>query len=201
MLNASIPFMMVLVSWLFDRQMATRRQFFGMALSVAGVLLIVARGDLASLKDFRFNPGDLLVMLSMPIWCVYSVLLRRRPRELDGLAFLFALTPIGLAALLPAYLYETAFVRTPDWSWQTILLVFYAGLAPSAGAYMLWNRGVELIGPNRAAFTNPFQPMFSATMAILLLGEPFHGFHAIGFVVIVAGWYLTSGLRLRAVTS
>ena len=201
MLNAAIPFMMVLVSWLFDRQMATRRQFLGMALSVAGVLLIVARGDLASLRDFRFNPGDLLVLLSMPIWCVYSVLLRRRPRDIDGLAFLFVLIPIGLMTLLPAYLYETAFVRSPVWNWETLLLVLYAGIAPSAGSYILWNRGVEMIGPNRAAFTNPFQPMFAAILAILILGEPFHPFHAVGFIVIIAGWYLTSGLRLRAGTS
>jgi drug/metabolite transporter (DMT)-like permease len=196
LLTAGNPFMMVLVAWLIDRQTATPRQFLGMALSFLGVVLIVAHGSLATLLRFHFNPGDLLIVLSIPIWCVYSVLLRRRPREIDGMAFLFLLIPIGLVTLLPAFAYEEIWVRTPVWSWWLVGTVIYVGLTASVGSYMLWNRGVELVGPNRAAFTSPFQPVFATLLAILLLGEEFHLYHAIGFVVIIVGWYLTSGLRL-----
>jgi drug/metabolite transporter (DMT)-like permease len=196
LLTAGNPFVMVLTAWLLDRHTATPRQFLGMTLSFLGVLVIVAHGSPMALADLRFNPGDLLVVLSIPIWCVYSVLLRRRPREIDGFSFLFLLIPVGLATLSPAYVYESVFVRTPAWDWRLIALVIYVGLSASAGSYMLWNRGVELIGPNRAAFTTPFQPMFAAALAILLLGERLHPFHAVGFAAIVVGWYLTSGLRL-----
>jgi drug/metabolite transporter (DMT)-like permease len=197
LLNAAIPFVMVLVAWLLDRHNATPRQFLGMALSFAGAVMIVARGSFETLLEFRFNPGDLVIVLSMPIWCVYSVLLRRRPKEFDDLTFLFLLAPIGLAVLIPAYAYEAAFVRNPVVNWETVTAVIYVGITASAAAYYLWNRAVHLIGPSRAAFTNPFQPMFATTLAILLLGEQFHPYHAVGFVVIIAGWYLTSGLRLR----
>jgi drug/metabolite transporter (DMT)-like permease len=197
LLTAGNPFVMVLTAWLLAGETATWRQFLGMALSFLGVLVIVAHGSLASLAEFHFNPGDLLIVLSIPIWCVYTVLLRRRPREIDGLAFLFLLIPVGLATLSPAYVYEAAVVRTPAWSWQLAGLLLYIGLTASAGSYLLWNRGVELVGPNRAAFTNPFQPIFAATLAILLLGEAFHAFHALGFALIIVGWYLTSGLKLR----
>jgi drug/metabolite transporter (DMT)-like permease len=197
LLTAGNPFMMVLVAWLLDRHTTTRRQLFGLVLSFLGVVLIVMHGSIATLMAFRFNPGDLLIVLSIPIWCIYSVLLRRRPREIDGLSFLFLLIPIGLVTLAPAFIYETIFVRTPVWSWGLAAAVLYVGLTASAGAYMLWNRGVEMIGPNRAAFTNPFQPLFATALAILLLGEEFHAYHAIGFAVIVIGWYLTSGLRIR----
>ncbi len=197
LLTAGNPFMMVLMAWLIDRHTATPRQFLGMVLSFIGVFVIVLHGELARLWSFHFNPGDLLILLSIPIWCLYSVLLRRRPREIDGMSFLFVLIPIGLASLSPAYVYEAAFVRDPVWDWQTIALVIYIGLSASIGSYSLWNRGVELVGASRAAFTNAFQPVFAACLAIALLGEEFHLYHAIGFAVIVAGWYLTSGLRLR----
>jgi drug/metabolite transporter (DMT)-like permease len=197
LLTAGNPFMMVLMAWLIDRQMATPRQFTGMALSFLGVVVIVAHGSLATLAQFRFNPGDLLIVLSIPIWCAYSVLLRRRPRDMDGIAFLFVLTPIGLIALAPALAYEAAFVRSPHWSGGTVLTVIYVGVTASAAAYVLWNRGVELLGPSRAAFTLPFQPMFASLLAVLLLGEEFHAYNAVGFAVIVCGWYLSSGLKLR----
>lgn len=89
-------------------------------------------------------------------------------------------------------------MRAPHWSWATLLAVFYVGVTASAAAYMLWNRGVELLGPSRAAFTLPFQPMFASLLAVLLLGEEFHAYNGVGFAVIVLGWYLSSGLKLRA---
>jgi drug/metabolite transporter (DMT)-like permease len=197
LLTAGNPFMMVLMAWLIDRQVATRRQLAGMVLSFLGVVVIVAHGSFATLMQFHFNPGDLLIVVSIPLWCAYSIVLRRRPRGMDGLAFLFVLTPIGLLSLAPALAYEGIFVRVPHWSWSTLLAVIYVGVTASAAAYMLWNRGVELLGPSRAAFTLPFQPMFASLLAVLLLGEEFHAYNAIGFVVIVCGWYLSSGLRLR----
>ena len=198
LLTAGNPFMMVLMAWLFDGQVATPRQFLGMTLSFLGVVVIVSHGSLATLMQFHFNPGDLLIVLSIPIWCAYSVLLRRRPRDMDGMAFLFVLTPIGLISLAPALAYEAAFVRSPHWSWEILLTVVYVGVTASAGAYMLWNRGVELVGPSRAAFTLPFQPLFASLLAVLLLGEEFHAYNAVGFAVIICGWYLSSGLKLRA---
>ena len=197
LLTAGNPFMMVLMAWLIDRQVATARQFAGMILSFLGVVVIVAHGSFATLMEFHFNPGDLLIVLSIPIWCAYSVLLRRRPRDMDGMSFLFVLTPIGLISLAPALAYEGLYVRAPHWSWSTVLVVIYVGVTASAAAYMLWNRGVELVGPSRAAFTLPFQPLFASLLAMLLLGEAFHAYDAVGFAVIIAGWYLSSGLRLR----
>src|SRR6185312_13666062 len=197
LLTAGNPFMMVLLAWLIDGQVATGRQLSGMMLSFLGVMVIVAHGSLTTLMQFHFNPGDLLIVVSIPLWCAYSIVLRRRPREMDGLAFLFVLTPIGLLSLAPALVYEGHFVRAPQWSWSTLLAVIYIGVTASAAAYMLWNRGVELLGPSRAAFSLPFQPMFASLLAVMLLGEEFHAYNAIGFVVIVAGWYLSSGLKLR----
>jgi drug/metabolite transporter (DMT)-like permease len=197
LLTAGNPMVMVLVAWLMERHTASPRQLLGLMLSLSGVIIVIAHGSLTTLQQFRFNPGDLLIVLAIPIWCVYSVLLRRRPRDVDGMAFLFLLTPIGLATLAPAFAYEEIFVRTPVWNLVSVATVIYIGISASAGAYALWNRGVELLGPNRAAFTNPFQPMFATSLAVLVLGERFYLYHAVGFAMIIAGWYLTSGLRLR----
>jgi drug/metabolite transporter (DMT)-like permease len=198
LLNAAGPLVIVLVAWLIDRLVPTPRQFVGMAISLLGAVLIVARGDLATLRGFRFNPGDLVIFAAMPLWSIYTVLLRRRPRELDDLGFMLVAMAIGLAALTPAYVYEAAYIRMPQWSWEIAAAVLYIAVTSSILAYILWNRGVDLVGPNRAAFTQPFQPVFIALLAVTLLGEEFHLYHAVGFAVIFAGWYLTSGIGRRA---
>jgi len=197
-LNASSPLVMVLMVWAIEGQPATLRQWLGMALTFVGVLLIVSRGDWRNLRDFHFNPGDLVVFISVPIWCLYSILLRHRPSAMDGMAFLFVLLLIGLAVLSPAYVYETIYVRTPVWSWSIAAIVIYIALTASVLGYIFWNRGVALIGPNRAGFTTPFQPVFTALLAVIVLGEEFHLYHAIGFAIVLAGWLLTTGLRRRS---
>jgi drug/metabolite transporter (DMT)-like permease len=194
-LNAASPLVMVLMVWAIEGQIATRRQWLGMALTLIGVLLIVSRGDWDNLRRFHFNPGDIVVAASVPIWCLYSVLLRRRPMAMDGIAFVFVLMLIGLAALSPAFAYEEIFIRTPVWSWNMVGAVIFVALTASIGGYLFWNRGVELVGANRAGFTYPFQPAFTALLAVIILGEPFHLYHGLGFGIILVGWLLTTGLR------
>ena len=114
---------------------------------------------------------------------------------MDGIGFVFVLTLIGLAALSPAFAYETIFVRTPVWSWAMVAAVIFIALTSSIGGCLFWNRGVELVGANRAGFTYPFQPAFTALLAVLVLGEPFQLYHGLGFGIILVGWLLTMGLR------
>lgn len=196
-LNAGSPLVMVLMVWAIEGQAATRRQWLGMALTFVGVMLIVARGDWRTLSEFHFNTGDLLIFASIPLWCFYSILVRRRPMELDPLGFMFVLMLIGLVVVSPAYLYESTFVRQPHWSWEIAGMVVFIAVTSSILAYLFWNRGVELIGANRAGFTTPFQPAFTAILAVLLLGEPFHLYHAVGFAIILVGWLLTTAVRGR----
>ncbi|MGH6989275.1 MAG: DMT family transporter [Stellaceae bacterium] len=194
-LNAGSPLVMVLMVWLIERQPATRRQWLGMGVTFIGVLLIVARGDWHNLAQLKIDRGDLLIFGSIPLWCLYSVLVRRRPVELDAIGFMFVLMLIGLTVLSPAYFYESLFVRVPDWSWPVAGLILFIAVTSSILAYLFWNRGVELVGANRAGFTTPFQPALTAILAVLLLGEPFHLYDALGFAIILAGWLLTTGLK------
>jgi drug/metabolite transporter (DMT)-like permease len=195
-LNAATPLVMVLMVWAIDGQAATRRQWLGMALTFLGVTLIVSRGEWQNLRHLQFNSGDLIIFMSLPIWCLYSILVNRRPKEMDGVGFAFVLTLIGLTALSPCFAYEEIFVRTPIWSWNMAAAVIYIAASSSILGYLFWNRGVELVGANRAGFTYPFQPAFTALLAVFLLGEPFRLYNGIGFGIILAGWLLTTGLQI-----
>jgi drug/metabolite transporter (DMT)-like permease len=187
LLNSSFPAFMLLCSWVVERERATRRQVTGMLISLAGILVILSRGELSSLARLEFHSGDALILLAMPVWGVYSVLLKRRPPELDGIAFLFLISVIGVLLLIPAFAVE-AWFAPPRWPGaEGIAALLYVGLAASVGAFICWNRGVAVVGANAAGFTIHLLPAFGTLLAIVFLGESFRPFHAAGIATILAG--------------
>ena len=112
--------MIVAIAWIFLRERLTPLQVAGVAISLGGVLAILSNGSLATLLAFRLNVGDLLVILSMLMWSVYTVLLRWRPAGLHPFSFLFALSVVGDVCVLPMWLAEMALVRLGRLSVQPV---------------------------------------------------------------------------------
>lgn len=192
LLNSSAPLFILLCAWGLDRRRATLRQVAGMLISFAGIVVILTRGHLARLADLEFQSGDAWILAAMPVWGVYSVLLKRLPAELAGTALLFVLSAIGVAMLAPLAALEA--LRSPP-RWPTAEeagAVLYVGLAASVIGFICWNRGVAVVGANAAGFMLHLLPAFATVLAILLLGEAFRAFHAAGVATIVAGVVLAT---------
>ena len=198
LLNSSQPLFILLCSWLLERERATPRQVAGMVISFAGIVVILARGDPAALLGLEFHAGDAWILLAMPIWGVYSVLLKRRPPELEGVGFLFVISAIGVAMLAPFYAFELL-RAAPHWpSAAEAGGVLYVALAASVAGFIFWNRGVAVVGANAAGFTLHLLPAFGTVLAIVLLGEAFRAYHAAGIATIVAGVVLATSAGTRA---
>lgn len=195
LLNSSAPLFMMLCSWVIERVSATPRQIAGMLLSLAGVLVIVSHGELGVLLALEFRAGDAWILLAMPVWGIYSVLLKRCPPDLGGVVLLFVISVAGLAMLAPAFALETLHAppRWPSASEAAALL--YMGLAASVGAIIFWNRGVAVVGANAAGFTLPLLPVFGTVLAMVFLDEAFQAFHAAGFATILLGIILAASAR------
>ena len=164
----------------------------GVLLSLTGVLAIVARGDFASLAAFHFNRGDLWLIVAMFLWAVYTLVLRRRPPELSAMGFLTAMLLLSLPFLLPFYLWEFGerggFALTP----ATVAALAYYGTFPSIAAYLFWNRGVALVGPNKAGLFVHLMPLFGALLSVIFLGEQLFAYHYAGAGLIFSGIWLTT---------
>jgi len=187
LLNSSAPLFMLLCSWAIERERATRRQIAGMLISLAGILVILSRGELGNLLQLQFRAGDAWILLAMPMWGIYSVLLKRRPPELDGVIFLFLISVAGVMLLAPAFALE-ALHAPPRWpTTGEAAGVLYVALAASVGAFICWHRGVAIVGANAAGFTLHLLPAFGTVLAMVLLGEEFEAFHAAGITTILLG--------------
>jgi drug/metabolite transporter (DMT)-like permease len=195
LLNSSGPLFILLASWAIDRQGASARQVAGMLVSLAGIVVIITRGEPARLLEFELHAGDAWVLAAMPVWGVYSVALRRMPRELAGVPSLFMMCVAGVAMLAPAFALE-ALASPPRWPAAAEAAgVLYLGLGASVVAFFCWNRGVSVLGAASAGFTMHLLPAFGTVLAMILLGEKFGAFHAAGIATIVAGVILASTRR------
>jgi drug/metabolite transporter (DMT)-like permease len=192
LINSSLPLFILLCSWVIERERATARQVAGMVLSFAGILVIVSHGHLSNLLALELRPGDAWILLAMPVWGIYSVLLKRRPPELGAIPFLFVLAVLGLLMLAAAMALE---VPPPSLHAPTLPQaagILYMGIAASVVAFICWNKGVSVVGANIAGFTIHLLPAFGTVLAILFLGESFGLHHAAGIATILAGVVLAT---------
>jgi drug/metabolite transporter (DMT)-like permease len=191
LIQSSGPLFVALWSLLLFGVRLTRRQVAGIAISLIGVLIIILRGDFGSLAGIQFNRGDLMFAAGLLAFGLYSALMPRRPKthQLSLITF-----TMGCGALLLApfslWEYSTGFTLKSDL--VTIATLIYVVIFPSALAYLFFNRGIALIGPNRAAPFLHLVPVFGSAMAILLLGEQLRLFHLVGYALVLAGVVIAS---------
>ena len=175
----------------------TLAQAGGIALSLAGVMVILLHGDLTTLKNIEFNRGDVIFILALLMFGLYSVLSLKRP-NIHGLSFLGFTFGCGAAALIPLLIWEMFARPLMQLNTANLLTLFYVAVFPSTLAYLCYNRGVQLIGANRAAPFFHMIPVFGAAMAIVFLGEHPQAFHVIGFALVLTGVFVASRKQANA---
>jgi drug/metabolite transporter (DMT)-like permease len=191
MIQSSGPLFVALWSLLLFGVRLTVAQFAGIALSLAGVFTILLHGDLAALANIEFNRGDLMFASAVLAFGLYSALMPRRPRT-HQLSLILFTTGCGSLMLLPFSIWEISVGTTLKFDALTLATLVYVVIFPSTLAYLFFNRGIALIGPNRAAPFLHLVPVFGSVMAIALLGERPRLFHLIGYVLVLSGVVIAS---------
>ena len=169
----------------------TPAQLAGITISLAGVLTIILRGDWSALAGISFNRGDLMFASSLVSFGLYSALIPRRPVT-HALSLISFTTCCGALMLVPFSIWEYSTGVTLKFDFISMATLGYAVIFPSTLAYLFFNRGLALIGPNRAAPFFHLVPVFGSAMAILLLGEKLQPFHLIGYALVLAGVVIAS---------
>lgn len=180
------PLMVAAVTFILYREKPTRQQVIGVFISLVGAIVVIAHGDIESLYRLRPNIGDVLFFIAQIIYAFYTALLVKRPNIHP---FSFALVTFGWGALMvmPLVFVENAAGYHAVWDLASFATCAYIVVFPSLIAYLFYNRGVEMIGPNRAAPFYHLIPLFGSALAIVFLGERPELYHAVGYVFILTG--------------
>jgi len=191
LLQSSAPLLVAVWSLILLGVRLTPAQALGVLLSLAGVLAILLHGDLTTLANIDFNKGDLIFIVALAIFGFYSVLSLKRP-SIHGLSFVAFTFGCGAACLIPLLIWELFARPVMQINAGNLLSLFYVAVFPSTLAYLCFNRGVALIGANRAAPFFHVVPVFGTVMSIVFLGERPQAFHFIGFALVLTGVFVAS---------
>ena len=189
---SSLPLWMLGLGAVFFGVRITRQQMLGAALSVAGVVTVLSRGDWSQLLQLRLVVGDVFMLMATLCWASYSWLLARRAEpdaiRNDWAAFLLAQVTFGL-------MWSGAFAGAEwaltdariVWGWPLAAALVFVAVGPAVLAYRCWGMGVQRAGPAAAGFFSNLTPLFAALMSAAFLGEMPSAYHAVAFALIVGG--------------
>jgi drug/metabolite transporter (DMT)-like permease len=196
LINSTTPIAILMLSRVLIGTRMTARVALGVSLGLVGAAIIVTRGDIGTLLGLRFNIGDVIQMVAVIIWALYSVLLQRHPLGLPPLVLQLAMTAAGLPVLALIFLVVPATGGAVPHQASDIVMLLYLALCVSLGSTLLWNLSILKVGARVAGFFNYLTPPIVALMSVLILGESLRPFHGVGFVLILIGILLATLTRL-----
>ncbi|MCR5813238.1 MAG: DMT family transporter [Desulfovibrio sp.] len=200
LLMPATPVVILLLARIFYAEPIGPMRLFGMLTALLGILVLVCRGNLQLITSLQVKSGDLWTMGCMLCFALYSLLMRRRPKDLSVQGFNAAVFSLGLIYALPCVFLEIYFLPLPEFSLPLLGGLAYAGLGCSALAFWLWTVGIDRIGPVRAGFIYYSLPLFAGIGSVLILHEEVSLAQVFGGLLIVLGIWLATISATRATT-
>ena len=189
---STIPVMIMFFSFILKIEKTNLFQIIGVILSFMGVIIIITKANFEILKNLDFNKGDITMVVAMFSWALYSTLLKRQKYELSQISLLQVVISFGLIFLIPVYLIEYQIGFRINLNTPFILILSYVVLLPGLASFILWIKGISLIGANRSGVFLHLMPIISAIMAMIFFNEKFMFYHMLGACFIITGILLSN---------
>lgn len=185
--TCSSPIISVILARIFLHEKITGLKIIGMAVCIAGILLLLSKGNLQNLIHFRFTRGDGWILAAAFTFAVYNILVKRKPSRLHPVNFLFVIFFIGTVLLMPFYFTELKSKGSIAFNLPNLLSILYLGLGASVICFLIWNKAIGILGAGRTALFGNLIPVFSSIEAVILLHEKITVVDMISFILVVAG--------------
>jgi len=198
MLNSLIPVATILLARVMIGRRLHALEGVGVVISLLGVSVIVSQGHLEHLLALELNPGDFWMLLAVLDWGIYTVALHWRPKGVDPMLMLAAMTLVGISILAPLWAWEMSqghFIQPGAANFAAIL---YTAIFPGFLGYVFYNRGVVMVGPNRGSLFIHLMPAFGTVLSMIFLSELPMAYHATGIGLILCGIWLTTRVKTSA---
>ena len=186
LIQTSMPAVIILISLIAFKESVTKKQLFGVAMCIFGAGFVVLRGDFSAFFKLDFAEGDILMMIAVVIYALYSAFLRQRP-PIHPMSFLIYTFGIGAFGLLPLFIWQVSDSGPIVVNANILASILYVAVFPSIIAYLCWNHGIAVLGANRGGLFINLIPVFASLLAIAWLGESLEFFHLIGMTLICSG--------------
>ena len=189
---AAIPAATIVLTSLMKIEKTNIFQLLGLFLSIIGISSIISNGEIQNIISLSFNKGDLWMLVCVITWSLYSTLLKKHKFKFSQFTLIQLMVSVGILFLIPQFFYEKSIGAEVNFNKAFFLILFYVVVFPAIAAYYCWQKGIEIIGPNRATMFVQLMPLFSAILAIIIFKEKFELYHFAGASFILTGIYLSN---------
>ena len=189
---AAIPAATIVLSSLMKIEKTNIFQLIGLLVSIVGIGSIISNGDFQKIISLDFNKGDIWMLVCVITWSLYSTLLKKNKFKFSQFTLIQLMVSVGILFLIPQFFYEKSIGLELNLDKNFFLILTYVAIFPAIAAYYFWQKGIEIIGPNRASMFIQLMPLFSAIMAIIIFKEKFEMYHFVGAFFILSGIYLSN---------
>ena len=189
-INALNPIATVFAAKFLINEQLSRRNYLGVTVAFAGVICLIAKGNVSNILRLQFNHGDLLMLLAVSSWVAYSLLIRNLLKTLTSFTLTYYATLFGVILLVPFALNEGFVQQIQTISPAVILAILYMGIFASGIGYLFYNSSIEEIGATQtASFVYSLVPIFVAILALLFFNESITAMMVLSAGFIVFGLY------------
>ena len=189
---AAIPAVTIIISSLMKVDKTNIFQLIGLFLSIIGIGTIISNADLNKIFSLNFNKGDLWMLVCVLSWSLYSTLLKKHDFKFSQFTLIQLMVSVGIIFLIPQFFYEKSIGLDVNLNKAFFVILFYVVIFPALAAYYCWQKGVEIVGPNRATMFIQLMPLLSALLAIIIFQEKLELYHFLGASFILSGIYLSN---------
>ena len=187
LIQCAMPMFILIGVTLILKTKLTFGQIIGTILTMAGVLLIISKGDFSLLVGLQINKGDWIMLGACIFYAGYTIGLQNRP-DIDNMTMMTVFAGAAWVLSIPILLIEVT-QGTAQWPATQLawLIVLFISLIPSFMSQVFYMRGVDLIGPDRAGVYSNLVPIYSAALGVLILNEAFSLYHFLSITIVITG--------------
>ena len=191
----SSPIFIILLSTIFFRDKISFLRIIGLVISIFGVLIIICKGDINLLINFKFTSGDLWITGAAIGWAIYSIFLINWKSKLDIMTRFTMISFYGALSLFPFYMIEEIFFSKTIFNEYFIFWVMFGAIFPGIIAFTLYTKVQKYVGASLAGFALYLYAVYSAFYGIIFFNEALLKYHFIGALLVFLGVYLARKIK------
>jgi len=191
----SSPIFIILLSIIFFNEKISFSRFLGLVISLLGVLMIICKGDIALLMNFRFTSGDLWMVGAAIGWAIYSIFLINWKSRFDIMTRFSLISFFGALSLFPFYIVEEIYFSKTLFNENFIFWVMFGAISPGIIAFTLYTKVQKYVGASLAGFALYLYAVYSAFYGIVFFNEDLLNYHFIGAILVFTGVFLARQRR------
>jgi drug/metabolite transporter (DMT)-like permease len=183
-ITSSTPAFMVIFARLILKERMTLRKGISVCLATIGVFLIVGIGDV----NMSGTLGGIALLIAALTWALMSVLVKLLPSDYSQIVVTTYSILVALIVLTPFVLPRLHEINISQLTHPTIWGgLLYLGIVSTAGGFLLWNRGLQMLNASSGGIFFFFQPLVGTLLGWLILGENIGLTFWIGSILILTG--------------